>query len=266
MDKSKALYMASLFSLTLLPLTCAHAGGPDHYRGASAGMWRGMSPYMSLMGGVGWSTSGKQSDVTLSIPLVVNRYEASNAFRAAPVLGLGAGVMWSHVGGHNVDVSLGLESGYSRVLSASGEIFPLYNLSPSYDRLGFRYAVSSVPLLMLSNISFVHGSWMPYVLWGIGMSWNRTSRYNEFPENPESSATPMRSAFAPRTVYDFAYTVGAGLGYALSVRTKLSVEYRYTDYGRAELNPSGIQSTMNRLSLGSVSSHAVLVKLSESFS
>ncbi len=48
MDKGKALCMASIFSLILLPMVCAKAKGSAHYRAASD-MWRSLSSHAVLV-------------------------------------------------------------------------------------------------------------------------------------------------------------------------------------------------------------------------
>ncbi len=260
------LCLVSAVSLSLFNILPAEGMNHDTATLLPAKVFKSTSSYINLSGGVSWTKSGKaRTDVTLSAPLAVNRYEASRASQLAPLLGLGYGLLWSNLGTHKLNFSLGLETGYSRVLSALGRVRPLYKMNPNYDTLSFRYAVSSVPLLMLSTLQFPHGAWVPYVLGGLGVSWNRASNYQELPTNPASSAVPIRSPFKPQTVLSFAYTVGAGLSYRVSPQTEFGLEYRYANYGHAQLNPSKIQTTSDRLSLGNVSSHAVILRLTQLF-
>ena len=165
-------------------------------------------------------------------------------------------------GGRAVNLSLGLETGYTRVVDLGGRVHPLYMINPGFDTLDFHYAVSSVPLLAVSTVQFPMSSWTPYILGGLGVSWNHASNYHEFPTDPNASALPMRCSFRSYTRLGFAYTLGAGLSYALTARTQLGLEYRFTNYGKAELNPSTEQSTTSRLPLGTISSHAALLRLS----
>jgi len=236
----------------------AQAGGPEF-----PPLSHGSGPYVALLGGVGWSHTTKDStNLTLVEPLLTNRYDFSSASRFAPVVGLDYGYVWSHLGGCAVNISLGLETGYTRVMDLGGRVHPLYLINPGFDTLEFRYAVSSVPLLAVSTLQFPLSSWTPYILGGLGVSWNHASNYHEFPTDPNSGALPMRSPFRSYTRLGFAYTLGAGLSYALTARTDLGLEYRFTNYGKAELNPSTEQSTTNRLPLGTISSHAALLRLS----
>ncbi len=259
--KRTALLMGAL---CVAVVSVAQASGPRPYHMPNPGVQgsRMESAYVALYGGVGWARSTKRSaNVMLVAPLVTNRYDFSRASRSAPVLGVEYGYLWRRLGGHSVNVSLGLETGYTRVLSPSGRVRPLYFINPGFDTLDFRYAVSSVPLLVVSMLQFPLSSWTPYVLGGLGMSWNRASDYQEVPTDPVAGALAIRSPFRPRTIAGFAYTVGAGVSYALSARTGLGIEYRFTSYGQARLNPSAQQTTRNRLSLGTITSNALLLRL-----
>ena len=223
------------------------------------------SGYVSLFGGAGWTKSGETTDVTLEPPITTNRYEASTAAPAAPIVGLSTGYVWRSLGRLALNLSLGLESQYTRVLSAAGTVRPLFFINPNFDTLNFRYAVSSVPLLVVSTLQFPGERWIPYIIGGIGFAWNKTSNYYEEPSDPNNSALPMRSPFTPRGLIEFAYTVGGGLSYSLSALASIALEYRYTNYGDAQFNPPSQEPNATRFSLGQVASNALLLRFSMGF-
>lgn len=262
-DKKQMLLVLGALCIALV--SAAQAGEPDLYRTMPRIQARSVDgAYISLYGGVGWarlSLNKRSTNVTLVEPLVTNRYDFSHASRSASVVGLQYGYIWRHLKGRMVNLSLGVETGYTSVLSPYGRVRPLYLINPGFDTLDFRYAVSSVPLLVVSMLQFPLSSWIPYVLGGVGVSWNRGNDYQEIPTNPDATALPMRSPFRPHTIVGFAYMLGAGLSYALSAHTYLGIEYRFTSYGKAELAPSTQQATNNPLSLGTTASHALLLRL-----
>lgn len=246
-----ALLSAALVSSSAIAGGAIPAAPTNHY-------------YGEIFGGVAWTQASKRSEnVTLVAPLVTNRYELSRDFVTGPVVGLGFGYIWN-VSTVN-SISLGIDSFYTRSLSKAGRVRPLYLINPGFDTLNFRYAVSSIPLLLVSRIAYHSGNWAPYVLLGLGVSWNRASDYQETPTEPSAGALAMRSPFNPHRTLDFAYTGGVGVGYMVNNTTEVGIEYRYMNYGHARLDTSPAQSTGETLSLGDQSSHMVLLRLSEQF-
>lgn len=223
-------------------------------------------PYLAVYGGSAWTASNQgDTNVTLVAPSNTNRYEVSKSFKPGPILGIQYGYNWHHLGGHSINVSLGVETGYMQTKNLGGLVRPLYSLNPNFDTLDFHYSVSSVPLMLISSVQFpLSSSWTPYVLGGLGVSWNRASDYREIPTDPNSGALPMRSPFRARTMLEFAYTIGAGLSYEINTRVHIGLEYRFTNYGKVSLNPSAQQSTSERLELGKILSNALLLRMSVS--
>ncbi|OGO91155.1 MAG: hypothetical protein A3F10_01640 [Coxiella sp. RIFCSPHIGHO2_12_FULL_42_15] len=215
--------------------------------------------YLSLWGGSSWSYSGETDFVNLG-GLTTNRYVGNTTSAVSLLAGVDLGVAWESIA-KPYFFAVGLETSYNQQNSPAGTVNPLYLINPGFDTLNYTYAVSSVPLLAIAQIGLAHRFFNPYVIAGIGMAWNMADNYNEVPTDPLLSAAPMRSMFQPKTTYDFAYT--AGLGFLVNVMTslQLALEYRFTDYGDAYLNPTSQQSTGDTLSLGPVRSNALLFRL-----
>lgn len=218
-------------------------------------------PYFSMFGGVNWEYSGTTSAVNFG-GLATNLYVPNNDnSTTGPVVGADVGYAWA-LAERTMFLALGVESSYTRVISPYGRVRPLFFVNPNFDTLNYNYAITSVPLFGTFKFGgIIAGFFEPYVLAGVGVSWNRAFNYNEVPTDPLATASPMRSMFQPNSETEFAYTFGGGFGFQVTRSTNLALEYRYTNYGNASLNSSLYQETTQGLSLGEIHSNALLARM-----
>lgn len=93
------------------------------------------------------------------------------------------------------------------------------------------------PITLMANQYFIlplqQQRMQPYVMGGVGVAWNRldvrSSHYN-------AGGTLTNSVHNKDTQEHFAWTVGAGLNYAMNERWGLQAGYRYSDYGKLDFN------------------------------
>lgn len=87
------------------------------------------------------------------------------------------------------------------------------------------------PITLMANQYFVlplqQQRMQPYVMGGVGVAWNRLD---------VKSTTNTDSVHRKVTQEHFAWTVGAGLNYAMNERWGLQAGYRYSDYGKLDFN------------------------------
>lgn len=229
----------------------------------------GSGAYFSMFGGANWIVSGQSSSVNFSgdpTNLATNLYVASSSTsRVGPMVGVDVGYHWESMSRH-FWLNAGVETSYTEMTSAYGIVYPLFYISPNFDTLSFNYEAQAVPLFG----EFTLGAKFlrvvePYIIGGVGVSWNRAFNYNEVPTAPNLTALPMRTMFNARTQSEFAWNVGAGLGFQATPSTTISLEYRYTDYGNLALNATPGQATNEAPSLGALTSNALLARMTVVF-
>lgn len=212
-----------------------------------------------LFGGFGWERSGTTTSVNLG-GLNTNLYEASTINAITHLEGFGIGYQWN-VTSH-FWTTLALESLYTQMTSEAGLVRPLFFINPDFDTLDFTYQIRSIPLMVISQLGSRWGKVFPYFLVGVGATWNRASHYNETPTNPNSGAAPMQAMFENRTEVYWAYTLGIGFNFHIARIVTMGLEYRYLGLGKADFNPTVLQTTNDRLSLGTIHANALLIRLS----
>ena len=215
--------------------------------------------FIYLIDGASWENSGATTSVNLG-GLNTNLYEASQQAVVAPWAGLGLGFGYQWFPYNNFLATLALEANYTRMISKAGIVRPFYFVNPAFDTLNYTYTIENIPVLLVSQLGWQVEKISPYFLVGLGVSWNRASQYNETPTDPNGTAAPMRAGFQKHTEGDFAYMLGFGLSYQLSLRCNFGLEYRYTNFGQASLNSTPIQTTTERLSLGVLHSNALFIR------
>lgn len=101
----------------------------------------------------------------------------------------------------------------------------------------FTYQLPVYTTRLMFDARVVAQTWhnlAPYLLAGVGLSWNRTS-YQDKPTT--SGSTPI--ALVRREQLGFAYEAGVGVQYALSKKVSLFVEYLYANLGDSKTSASG---------------------------
>lgn len=124
--------------------------------------------------------------------------------------------------------SFGLRYNYVSPFDVKGYIVP--NSVEGDKNYFYHYRVSQQNIFGTAKINF--SGWfnsLPYFLFGVGLSINQTSDYEERPIN----ATPTRPSpgFGTRTNTTVGYIFGLGLDYILKKDLWISAEYNYGYYG-----------------------------------
>ena len=249
----KRWIFAGLISLLALFQVVYAEGVPERREGTD---------FFSMFAGVNWEFTQQVSSIVNLDANNTNLYQFNRTDTTGPFVGLDIGRRGEF--GHVGFFSVGLETGYTRVI-AGGRVHPLFFINPAFDSLYFTYAISSVPVFAMGQLGWHLRYWCDtYLIGGAGMSWNRASNYNEVEVGP--AAAPMQTMYQPYTTLAFAYTIGAGMGFHLSDSTLLGFEYRLSNFGNASLGPTLLQSTSERLNLGSFWSNSLLARMTVLFS
>jgi len=112
---------------------------------------------------------------------------------------------------------------------------------PAFNEFNYRSTVTTtrlmfdVALTILSNDPF-----SLFVKAGVGNAWSKVS-YHDF-ANGSIPCILTDVNLRDRHQSKFVWEVGAGFAYAINHRSKISLEYLYTDFGSLKL-PSSIEST-----------------------
>lgn len=152
---------------------------------------------------------------------------------------------------------------------AQGIEYPLINFG-LFDTLDYQFKVRSAAALIQAALSYDYQRLRPFILVGLGTSWNRSNQYREMPTNPALSATPA-VLFDAHTQSSFAYTLSAGtqffLGKALTqpIEYHAAVRYQYFNLGAGRLGRAPVQTADARLRINNLYTQGILFSLIATF-
>ncbi len=141
----------------------------------------------------------------------------------------------------------------------NGQVHPMINVGPNFDRLNYSYEGSST--LVLASVQLekhLKGKVKGFIGALGGISWNKLHDYNESVP-PGSTARPMLFPFGSRVTRQFSFGGTVGVNVALDEHISLNVAYHYINAGRARLNTTPIQTTNQRYQTKKLASHYLTI-------
>lgn len=169
----------------------------------------------------------------------------------------------------HVNFSLGVAGYAIQPGEVKGTVFPFIN-EGFFDSLNYKFQVKNNSLMIESGLSYGLGNWRPFIIAGIGKSWNRLENYNEVPSDPASSATALPS-FRNNSHHAHAYELGLGCSYLFyednrhNIRYMTSAGYRFWNLGKGELESFAEQTSISRLHSNNIKTQGLAVSLDVSF-
>lgn len=217
-----------------------------------------------LMGGPAFFNISNGSYINVN-QYMLNEYITRSQAQARPIYGLGVAHSFD---GFNkpLSLSLGLFGYYLDYGTIKGTENPFVN-DGIFDSLNYKFHARSLSTLIESRFIYTHFKWQPYILAGVGVSWNRLYKYNETPSTSSDSAAIATSQFPSNTMASFAYELGLGVQRQIFIDSSgvfqyfLSLDYRYLNNGKAELGQSSVQTTHDHFQVSNLTSQAILFSL-----
>lgn len=141
------------------------------------------------------------------------------------------GYTWTRLDNMFPAFSVGLRYTYAFNGNIDGYVNQ-YDLS-AFKNYSYRYDVSRQTLMAVFKANLFNGQgFMPYVLVGGGVSFNRASDYKE---SPTDNVTPrITPGYSTNTESQWAYALGAGVDYAVRDDIWIGLEYNYGYFGHVE--------------------------------
>jgi len=196
---------------------------------------------------------------------VTNEYDANNQKNWNLLGGIGVGYTFPLSPLFQLSTYL---SGYVVGLGdVEGIEHPLVNIGSKFDTLNYQFKVNSYAIMVESRLAVTRYPLQPYVLAGVGGSWNELFSYEESPTNPNGSAAPIPEGFENHGQASFAYQVGVGLQYNFlqgdvgQCTWQVSLDYRYMNFGEGSLSPNPTQTTDEALSISNINTQAIVLTL-----
>lgn len=142
---------------------------------------------------------------------------------------------------------------------------PVFN-PEAINTWDYRYKILSSQLLFENKLLFtLRKRFHPYVLLGLGESFNYSHKFQVTPQNPGEIATAI---FKSHTTNNLIYTVGFGLDTDLSKKIRLGVGYRHASLGKYNLGkgmidtgPGGEVFSLPALKSGHAFNNEILIQL-----
>jgi len=218
-----------------------------------------------LSGGATFSWITNEKTVKIS-SFVTNEYDADNDLKVGPLGGIGIGHTW--VFNPQVAGFFSLAGYYVNFDKIEGTEHPFVNAGNDFDTLSYQFRAESFAMLAEGRIFYTPHALQPFILVGLGVSWNELYKYSEEPSSDESTGEPVPNAFGDHTETAFAYEVGVGVqynsacGFSCTDPTsawKVALDYRYMNLGKGQLGGFSGTSGGNSIEVSDLSTQAVVL-------
>ena len=213
-----------------------------------------------------------QNDTSVAInSYVINTYNTNEQANWQSLWGIGFGRSLDYMMNTPFRISLALAAYKTHLGKVQGTEYPFIN-DDSYDYLNYQFTAKSTAALAEARLFYKNYNWQPFVLFGIGCSWNRLKNYSETPVDPSLSAAPVTTQFGNHTNSDFAYELGAGVQHQLYEdmvhKTQYfgAVDYRYIYLGNGQLASIPTQIAGEALQIAHMNTQGIMFSLKISFS
>ncbi|MFJ1269328.1 hypothetical protein ACD661_12240 [Legionella lytica] len=200
---------------------------------------------------------------------ITNAYHTKTQTNTQGFWAIGASHTFENATLPSYQLSLGLAGYFFQLGQVKGTVYPFINAG-LFDTLRYGFQAKSDALMLEAKALYSRYALKPYVLVGIGSSWNKLSAYHEKPSDPSLSASPI-VPFSDRTTQTFAYELGAGLQYLLwddqrrHIQYHASAGYQYFSMDRGALGRSLAQTSFAHLKVKNLSTQGVIFTLAASF-
>lgn len=176
----------------------------------------------------------------------------------APTLALQGGYRWTRINPWFSSFSLGLRYQYLTSFKTSGTIQQYASAAnTNYD---YNLNVSAHVLSVLGKLDiyqFKH--FAPYVTLGLGQAFANVAGYSE---SPLGDVIPRNSAgFQNKNNLNMTYSAGLGVDYKFNRKLSMSLGYEYANFGKLKTGNGSAAWSNQSLSLGALSSSAILLGL-----
>ncbi len=219
-----------------------------------------------LSGGAAFSSNENNKTVQIN-ELQTNDYVTHTQTVTGPFGGFGIGHTFDNLPYGAVSVMLALSTGYYvGFQEINGTEFPVIN-DAVFDTLNYKFKAESFVTMAESRIFFNQSKVRPFLLLGVGASWNHMFDYSETPTNPASSAAAIPEVFESNITSSFAYEAGLGVQLflikdnATGMAWYGAVEYRYMNMGKGEFTPFPALTANDTLQVGHLAMQAGLLTL-----
>lgn len=195
--------------------------------------------------GAAFSKLGNKQIVT-PITDIEKSYTATNSAQTKYFAGGGVEYVFNDMLQKPISFGLGLSAYYIGLSNIAGTEIPGSNIGLT-DPLNYRVQAYSVDLLFEPKLAYTQYSLQPYVLTGVGCTWNTLKNFSE--STPSDSYASPGNPYANHTESNFSYELGLGLQYKFMIKRSTlftKIEYRYLNLNDAQLGAAAGQTTSDR--------------------
>lgn len=215
------------------------------------GLW-----YIDLA--AGWVFNYHADQYTVSQQTFFPDVYFSNNNQNSEVVALSGGYSW-----HRDDVwlpilSLGLEYSYYFPIKSTGSIQKFFSPNLTDYTYEFKTRFQQLNVLAKANMYRWSNGLSPYLLGGIGNSWNSLDSYSEAAVPGITPRIPP--GFGNATTSNLVYILGFGLDYDINNNFQVGLGYRYDVLGKAH-SGNGVSTFSNVNLKGRSTLNAVLLNL-----
>ncbi len=214
--------------------------------------------YLKLATGLGFTFASDVQSVDMT-PLLTNNYADNDSSVFTIIEGGGAG--YSKWFNDKYQWNVGLSFYYQSYNKTKGTERPFFNASANFDTLNYSYSAESSALFVESSFTKKTNYLNPYLLVGLGQSWNTLFGYNEVPTNPAGSAAPALAFFRHKTITNFAWEAGIGFTKQVNSYSSISLGYQYVSVGEAKFGTSVLQTVASHLKDKHMATHNLILTL-----
>jgi hypothetical protein len=236
--------------LIALPLSCVtHANMVDVY----------------LSSGASFSRLANNEYIQIN-DVVTNQFITDKKNVTSFIGGAGVGHTFENIYHKPISIAFSLMGYYTNFDHIKGLEYPFIN-AEQLDSLSYQFKAESAALMVESRFRYTQYAWQPFLLLGIGASWNHLYNYSEFPTDPNGSAVATNTDVDGHTMAAFAYEVGIGIQHLLFTTEKYkaqwiaSLDYRYMNFGKGQLGDFTFQTVDDPLTINHLDTQALMFTL-----
>lgn len=217
-----------------------------------------------LSGGAAFSNLTTNKNIQIN-NFVTNTYDTESNNTTSFLGGVGVGHSFENIYQKPFSLSLGVMAYYLNFGKFEGIEYPFSNAG-QFDTLRYQFEAESFVTMIESHLAYTKYALEPFILLGIGASWNHLYNYSNTPTDPNGSAVSSPDVNSS-TKTSFAYEAGLGVQYMLSKNQKnhaqwlVSLDYRYLNSGKGELGSFPSQTVDDSLSINDLDTQAVVLTL-----
>lgn len=184
--------------------------------------------------GFALNTNSQNAQTIAVTPALTNTYAAAKPKPGTTIIGVSAAYRLNQPLARIQPLSITLGAGlYSNNTRYQGVETPAVNYGGG-DTLDYEYQAHAIAVLLEAKLIYTVQNWQPYLLLGMGPSFNQLANYSEAPANPAGTAAAIEP-YQNHSSVALAYEMGVGVQKQIMPHFIVAADLRNISFGSEHL-------------------------------